>query len=172
MFRYLGLTLLELLVTVSILTLAVTLGVPSISGAQRNLQLKGATETVYFTFQKARSFAIAKGVDITISLREGADWCVALSDAGECDCMARKQCLVDGVLYYIDSNDYALIDMQQLKFGKSDLTIFDPVRGLAMGHAGSVVFSDGSHQLKLILSNMGRVRICSPSKAWGGYAKC
>ncbi|MEP0177324.1 MAG: prepilin-type N-terminal cleavage/methylation domain-containing protein [Paraglaciecola sp.] len=172
MYKYQGLTLLELLVTISILALLVTLGVPSINSAQKTLQLKGAAETSYFAFQKARSFAIAKGVDISISFREGDDWCVALSTAGECDCLITKQCLVDDIDYSVNASDYGFISMQQLKFGTLQLTTFDAARGLSMGHAGSLVFSDGLNELKLILSNMGRVRICSVNNAWEGYAKC
>ncbi|MEO9945749.1 prepilin-type N-terminal cleavage/methylation domain-containing protein [Paraglaciecola sp.] len=172
MYKYQGLTLLELLVTISILALLVTLGVPSINSAQKTLQLKGAAETSYFAFQKARSFAIAKGVDISISFREGDDWCVALSTAGECDCLITKQCMVDDIDYSVNASDYGFISMQQLKFGTLQLTTFDAARGLSMGHAGSLVFSDGLNELKLILSNMGRVRICSVNNAWEGYAKC
>ncbi|MFT2091607.1 Tfp pilus assembly protein FimT/FimU [Paraglaciecola sp. 2405UD69-4] len=172
MFKYQGLTLLELLVSLSILTLLVTIGAPSFNNTQKSLQLKGAAETAYFAFQKARSFAIAKGVDISISFREGDKWCMALSEAGECDCLILNQCLIDEVDYSVKAHDFAFITMDQLKFGKLHLTTFDGARGLSIGNAGSLVFSDGINKLKLILSNMGRVRICSVDNHWGGYKKC
>jgi prepilin peptidase dependent protein A/type IV fimbrial biogenesis protein FimT len=168
----LGLTLLELLVTVSIMALVLTLGVPSILGAQKSMQLKGAAEVSYFAFQKARSAAISSQSNIMVILNASSPWCIAISDGGLCDCQLYQDCTVNGVEATIQQQDFKLIKMQDVKFGANDSTIFDGVRGLSIGHAGSTVFSDGSNQIKLILSNMGRVRLCVKSGSLGGYETC
>ena len=167
-----GLTLLELLVTISILVLVVTLGSPAINSIQKNMQLKGAAQSSYFAFQQARSTAISKNTDITVALKPGENWCAALSDSGVCDCAIHNECSIDGVEYKVDFADYRFVSIDNITFGADNVAVFDANRGLAIGHAGSVIFSDGDKQLKLILSNMGRVRICSVDTSIGGYDLC
>jgi len=167
-----GITLLELLITISILVLVVTLGSPAINSIQKNMQLKAAAQSSYFAFQQARASAVTKSVDITVALQPGKNWCAALSDSGVCDCSIPNECTINGVEYKVDFADYRFISIDKVTFGADDVAVFDANRGLAIGHAGSIVFSDGDKQLKLILSNMGRVRICAVDSRIGGYELC
>ena len=167
-----GLTLLELLITVSIIVLVVSLGLPAISSIQKNIQLKGAVQSSYFAFQQARVVAITKNIDVTVAIRTGENWCAALSDSGVCDCTITHECTLDGVEYMVDFADYRFIRMHKVTFGSDNIAVFDANRGLAIGHAGSIIFTDGDNQLKLILSNMGRVRICAVDISLGGYELC
>jgi Tfp pilus assembly protein FimT len=167
-----GLTLLELLITISILMILVLLGSPAINSIQKYMQLKGAAQSSYFAFQQARVSAITKSIDVAVAIRPGKNWCAALSDNGVCDCTTPNECTLDGVEYKVDFTDYRFVSIDKVTFGSDDIAVFDANRGLAIGHAGSVVFSDGEKQLKLILSNMGRVRICAVGKSLGGYEAC
>ena len=156
-----GLTLLELLITIAILVLVVSLGAPAITSIQKNMQLKAAAETSYFAFQQARVAAITQSVDVTVAINSSENWCAALSDDGVCNCSILNDCTLNGVEYKVDFSDYPFVNIDTVTFGEDSVAIFDSNRGMAIGHAGSVVFSDGDKQLKLILSNMGRVRICA-----------
>jgi Tfp pilus assembly protein FimT len=167
-----GLTLLELLITISIIVLVVSLGAPAVTSIQKNMQLKAAAQSSYFAFQQARAAAITKSIDVTVAIRPGKNWCAALSDRGVCDCATPNQCSLDGVEYKVDFTDYHFISIDKVTFGKDHVAVFDANRGLAIGHAGTVVFTDGDKQLKLILSNMGRVRICAVDSSLGGYEPC
>lgn len=170
--KFSGLTLLELLITITITALVLMIGVPTMLGMQKATQLKGAVEVSYYVFQQARSLAIIHRNDITLVLNESASWCIALSDKGHCDCHIYLDCSVNGVEHKVDARDFNLINMQGLTFGPMDIATFDGVRGLAIGSAGSAVFSDGSNQVKLILSNMGRLRICTLQGQLGSYESC
>jgi prepilin peptidase dependent protein A/type IV fimbrial biogenesis protein FimT len=172
MHRLSGLTLLELLITISILVLLVTLGSPAINSIQKNIQLKGAAQSSYFAFQQARVAAITKSTDVTVAISPGEYWCAALSDSGVCDCSVSFDCTMDGVEYKIDSVDYHFVSIEKVTFGADNIAVFDANRGLAIGHAGSIVFTDGDKKLKLILSNMGRVRICAVGSSIGGFETC
>jgi prepilin peptidase dependent protein A/type IV fimbrial biogenesis protein FimT len=79
---------------------------------------------------------------------------------------------LDGVEYKVDFVDYHFVSIDKVTFGADNVAVFDSNRGLAIGHAGSIVFTDGDKQLKLILSNMGRVRICAVDSSLGGYEAC
>lgn len=172
MHHFFGLTLLELLITISILVLVVSLGSPAINSIQKHMQLKGAAQSSYFAFQHARVAAITKNVDVTVAIRPGESWCAALSDSGVCDCAVTYECTLDGVEYKVDSADYRFVSINKVTFGADNIAVFDANRGLAIGHAGSVIFTDGDDQLKLILSNMGRVRICAVDSSLGGFEAC
>lgn len=172
MFKDTGLTLLELLFTIAIIAIITSLGAPLVTSTQRHLQLKGAVQTVYFALQQARSSAISKGKDVQVVFQSGTNWCVALSDSGLCDCNKLNDCTIDQVEQKITKTDFTFIRMRDLKFAKDGVAVFDGFRGLAVGHAGSLVFTDGNQQLKLILSNMGRVRICALGVKTAGYKLC
>jgi Tfp pilus assembly protein FimT len=170
--NFYGITLLELLITISITTLVLTLGVPAILAVQKTMQLKGAIEVSYFAFQQARATAVATRHDIYIAIDASNNWCIALSDQGLCDCTIYDGCTVEGVEQKIQQSDFHLVTLRDLKFGTNSVAVFDGVRGLALGNAGSVVFSDGVNQAKLILSNMGRIRICVLAGKLGAYDPC
>ncbi|MCF2948344.1 prepilin-type N-terminal cleavage/methylation domain-containing protein [Paraglaciecola aquimarina] len=172
MFKHHGLTLLELLVTVSVVVLLVMLASPSYTAIQKNIQLKAVVENHYFALQQARYSAISHKVDVGLFFKGGKKWCAGLSDKGKCDCLIVNNCTLDGVEQLIRSQDYSFITLTSIKFGQDSAALFDGVRGLSIGHAGSLIFSDGRRQLKLILSNMGRIRICGVNEVIGGYEKC
>ncbi|KXI27204.1 GspH/FimT family pseudopilin [Paraglaciecola hydrolytica] len=167
-----GITLLELLTTISIITLVLTLGVPAILSVQKTMQLKGAVEVSYFALLQARATAVATRRDVHIALNAGKNWCIALSDHGLCDCTVYNACTIEGVEQKIHYSDFHLIELRDLKFGQDNVAVFDGVRGLAIGNAGSVVFSDGGNLVKLVVSNMGRVRICVQAGKLGAYEPC
>jgi len=167
-----GPTLLELLVTISIIVILVSFGTPAIHSIQKNMQLKGAARSSYFAFQQARVTAITKNIDVTVAIRSGKKWCAALSDSGVCDCAVAYECTVDGVEYKVDFTEHHFVSVDKVTFGASNIAVFDANRGLAIGHAGSIIFTNGEKKLKLILSNTGRVRICAINSSIGGYATC
>ena len=167
-----GFTLLELMVTVSIIAIVVTIGAPAVLSTQKSMQLKGAIEASYFSFQYARSAAITAGADVTVSMTSGTDWCVGVSDGGDCDCNTLNSCTINGVEQLVKSSDFKLVTMQNISFGVTNTAVFDGVRGLSIGSAGSTVFSDGNNEARLILSNMGRIRICMAAGELGRYSLC
>ena len=167
-----GLTLLELLVTIAIIGIVITIGAPSMLETQKSIKLKGAVEVNYFAFQQARSEAISAGADVTLSFTAGTNWCVAISDVGDCDCNTANACTINGVEQIVKANDFTNITMENLNFGADSIATFDGIRGLSLGSAGSTVLSDGTNEARLVLSNMGRARICMQAGTLGNYAAC
>jgi prepilin peptidase dependent protein A/type IV fimbrial biogenesis protein FimT len=172
MHQYSGLTLLELLVTLTIMLLLASLSSPALVHIQNTLQLKSAAEAHYFAMQHARQLAISMGQNVYLSFQEGDTWCTGVSDIGKCDCLTSGHCTVNGIEQVMLFSDYPLIALQNVKFGKDSLTMFDGLRGLPIGHAGSLIFVNDTEGLKLVLSNLGRVRICGVERQVGTYLKC
>jgi len=167
-----GLSLLELLIVISIVAIVVMLGAPSVTEMQRQYKLKGAVEVSYFALQLARSGAISASTDTTVQFVEGENWCIGTSAGGLCDCNVLNSCTVNGVEQLVKAADFSQITMQDLAFGANDAAVFDGVRGLAEGNAGSVVLTDGNNEARLVLSNLGRVRICMQQGQLGAYDPC
>lgn len=167
-----GISLIELMITVSIIAILVIVGGPAIFAMQKSLQLKAAVETSYFAFQTARATAISLGKDVSVSIVDSTSWCVGLSDSGACDCTILQSCTINSVEQSVKAQDFENISIENVRFGANDLAVFDGIRGISIGNAGSLIFSDGANKVKLILSNMGRVRICAAVGDVGRYSPC
>ncbi|MGY0577590.1 MAG: GspH/FimT family pseudopilin [Paraglaciecola chathamensis] len=155
-----GMSLLELMLVISITMILMTLGVPSLLDSKQQLHIKQATQASYFFMQHARASAIASSEDVFVSIHPGQSWCLGMNVSQWCDCQIDDDCSVHGVQARIAHSDYASVSLLQVRFGQNNSAVFDGERGMAMGNSGSVTFGDANDQLKLILSNMGRVRMC------------
>lgn len=172
MYKSKGLSLLELLISLTIVGILVSVGGPAFVQYNDERKLKGAVEASYFLLQQARSVAISKGTDVTVDFASGTNWCIGVSDNGDCNCATTNSCTVDGVELVLDATDYSDVVMQSLTFNGANQAEFDGTRGISTGNSGSTVFNNGDTQVKLILSNMGRARICVVSGQLGTYSAC
>lgn len=168
-----GVTLIELLVSLAVLGILISIGIASYNRlfAQQNLIQK--TEKLYHFLRLANSQAILKNKIIYshfCPVNTGA-WQVMMSDNNACDCLDMNKCLLDGVRVsenisdghsiFILANDITF-SSQQASYGPMRFDV----------NTGSVKFSDNSGaQLKVIQSTM-RLKICSPEKAMLGYKPC
>ena len=50
--------------------------------------------------------------------------------------------------------------------------MFEALSGLSFGHAGSFVVGKGSLQVKVILNNLGRIRLCTPADPVTAIVPC
>lgn len=81
-----GFTLVELMVTIAVLVILTTLAVPAMNNILENRRLVGAGQAIYEQIQFARTEAIKQSRNIFVVAEGGDDWCVAVSDDGDCDC--------------------------------------------------------------------------------------
>lgn len=167
-----GISLLELMITIAIVAIVITLGSPAIINAQRNLALAGAVENSYFAFQQARSHAVRQSSDILVDVTAGSNWCIGATDQADCDCSVAASCTVDGVEQVLDSQDYPQVTMQNLSFGGDNQAVFDGVRGLSLGSAGTLELAAGATNVRISLNDVGRVSICIVSGELGSYQAC
>ena len=80
---------------------------------------------------------------------------------------ARSSAIASGQEMFVSINS-----SQAWCFGQNSSAVFDGARGIAMGNSGSVVFGSGGDELKLIVSNMGRVRLCVQAGDIREYSQC
>ena len=155
-----GFTLLEFLVTMTVIGIMITIGIPSFLNIITKHQLKGATETIYADLQLARMEAIKRNRNISLSFQitDTPGWCYAMHDDSDCDCNIENSCKIEGISSMVThGNDF---DDVTLKTNfKKNSTSFNPIRGTS--NSGSIILTLKQISSKLIVSSRGRIRVCS-----------
>ena len=175
-------TLIEMVVTVSVLAILAAIAVPSFLNTLEKRRVVGAAEQLYADLQYARTEAIkgnrSVGINFTTS---GTDtWCYGMddtpTDATVCNCTSGVGCTVDTVTKVFRSDGYRGVRMPTPAFGRERNTGFEPRRGFPTGTQGTVQFISASGQINVVLSTQGRVRLCSPDSPslphLSGYPEC
>jgi len=155
-----GFTLLEFLVTMTVISIMVTIGIPSFLDMITKHYLKGATETIYADLQLARMEAIKRNKNISLSFHTNGieNWCYAMHDGNNCDCNIANNCKIDDKTSMVTFGKG--FNGVELKTNfKLNSTSFNPVRGTS--NSGSITLTTNQKASKLIISSRGRIRICS-----------
>jgi type IV fimbrial biogenesis protein FimT len=165
-----GFTVLELIITILVLAILVTVGIPSFTALLERHRLKGAVETLYTELQLARSVALRQNRPCYVDFNPGADWCYGLDDTAACDCASAGDCQVDGVEKVVRATEYRGITLTSTTF-TGDGTGFNARNGTALGAGEALFQGPQGTTAKVVLSALGRARICSDA-AILGYPSC
>lgn len=185
-----GFTLIELIIVLTIISLAITLATPSWEMVSQKRRLTNATEQVAALLVVAQSEAQKRNQPVSLAFNRTGDqsWCLGavLSPTG-CDCDvtdtgSAQYCTIDGTPSRIEAESFGslnLLEAIDTKPGSGDSFItFDPVRGILQpaGDKLQLTFeaTGGYYQLRLVIGPTGLLRICSPDadKAVAGYTAC
>jgi len=165
-----GLTLIELLMVLSVAAILVTTAVPAFYNLIGKQRLKGAAETLFSDLQFARFTAIKRNTPINVVFQaspQAGSWCYGLSDSGSCRCDQADDCQIGGIpATTVTTENFREITLQTNFFRNS--TSFTPLKGTT--NAGTVILTHGNYSIRVIVSSLGRIRICSDSTA--GYPPC
>ena len=172
-----GFTLLELLVTLALVGLLVGLAVPAMGRVLDSARLRSATEAFSQELQLARNHALTYQTRIYFSLSVTAErWCYGWSDSTACDCKAGDSeataCRTGNDsqrrVHRRFSTDFPSVALNTTGRAASRTLNFSPLRGTA--RADSFVLHNRAGELRVIVSPLGRVRICSTNGH--GYPPC
>ncbi|OFI32816.1 hypothetical protein BFC17_05030 [Alteromonas lipolytica] len=134
--------------------------------------LRGALQAVYFQLQQARHQAITRQQPITVDFSPGSMWCIGMTDQMDCNCQQANSCLVNGLESVVSYQQFRFTELNALTFANNQQTRFSGHRGFAVGYAGSLTFTNSSQDFKVIVSNTGRVRICTLTPPVHPYKAC
>lgn len=149
-----GFTLIELIVAMAVLGILAAVAAPAIGEYLATQRLKGAAEELQTDLQFARMESVQRNAPVTVTL------------ASTGYTIAQGATTIKAVTLSGGSNVSA---------GTTMVATFDPVRSTASVLNGSditVANTATSRTLRVSLSTMGRVSICSPSGAVKGYDTC
>ena len=163
-----GFTLLELLMVITIVGVLASIAVPSFSDTIERNRLKEAAESLKSDLMFAKTEAIKRSQNIGVTLvKSGADWCYGINDdntACACGTVATANCAIKSV----DGTQFKNVSLDS-----APSTTFTFRRGTATS-IGPILSTD-NYQVKLSVSNRGRVRMCNdPGVTNGlpGYYDC
>lgn len=181
-----GFTLIELMIAIAVAGILLAVALPSFTGLIERKRIGAVAEVVVSQLQYARSEAIKSSRDITVEfLADGSTtWSMGMTDAANCDPSAADSCTIDidhnldtdnNIIVRTVSTDFQKVSMALPAFlgtGSPPRTIFDYKRGTATN--GTVNISSDNYALSIVLSRMGRSKICVPdgSEAISGYSGC
>ncbi|MCC6207210.1 MAG: GspH/FimT family pseudopilin [Gammaproteobacteria bacterium] len=165
-----GLTLIELVLTLAVLAVLAVSAAPSLLDLLDRHRLRGAAENLRGDLMLARAEALRLNTTVSVAFSidsVNSRWCYGLSDSGTCDCQSNGACLVAGAPAHGASTErFRRIGLTtNLHLGTAT---FQPARGTA--NAGTVTLSAGASEVDVVLSALGRVRLCSDTL--GAYPPC
>jgi len=184
-----GFTLIELLITVVILGILVGLAAPSMFSILEGRKLKGAAENLYADMMFAKTETIKRNTKVALSFGSStSDRCYGVSVSADCDCTnallstpTATTCTIDGIERVVTNSQYGdttvAVNFNGNSAGDPESAAFEPLRGFAQYISdtspsnGSVVFTNSNRSTTVMLSTLGRVRICSTT-GFGGYESC
>jgi type IV fimbrial biogenesis protein FimT len=167
-----GFTLIELMITVVVLGIFLSLAIPSYSDWMKRLQMRNAAESILNGLQLARVEAIKRNLSVTMRLTGGTGWTVFNNAAGPVTGLI--QTMPDG-----EGSKVAYIDIPTTPY---DLTFNSlgrmtaPVSGINLSvtdTAGGTCTSSGPKGCFIVTaSSGGLIRMCDPSRATGTPQGC
>lgn len=165
-----GVTLIELLTVIAVMTILLLVVIPAFSDLLDRNRLKAATEIMYSDLQFAKTEAIKRNKRIRVNFmtsNSGATWCYGIKENSDCDCNAdsgANMCHIDNIKKVARSADFPGISIQTFISSPGDRFTFESVRGIMDSSFGNVRFNSlTTKQTRIIVNRMARIRICSPS---------
>lgn len=165
-----GFTVLEVMIVVAITGILAAVAVPSFQGMIERDRLKQVVEALKSDLQFARTEAIKRNQDIHFSRSPGnaGAWCYGLNVGANCTCAPVNSCAVKTIS---GSNFSTAVNMDSAETNNST---FDFKRG-TIG-ANGVTFSTSRYAARVVFSDIGRVRACTPTisgkTGLPGYPAC
>ncbi|KGE03657.1 prepilin-type N-terminal cleavage/methylation domain-containing protein [Pseudohaliea rubra] len=177
-FRCAGLTLLELMIAVTVLSVVLAITVPSFRDYSDKKALQRGAETVAGFLERARGHARAGQVPVAVAV--GAQCLGARVGSAPCDCSdSAASCTLTeagtAVQALLAPAELGTLSLE----AAGDGLVFQQPRGAVVAPAGgtlasSMTLAAGRWTLRVDLSGLGAVQLCLPADApvIGGYGRC
>lgn len=166
-----GFTLIELIITITVSAILLSLAVPGFTTYMDRYRLEGAVQGLYSDLQFARSESVKSNRSVQIAFTTGSSWSYTLSSlAGICTTSA----LTATQLKTSGSGGFAGTQLTTVSLGGgSTVLVFQPVsstvqnacaNGSPLPAGSKVVFqSTQGKQACVHINLLGRTKLCSPS---------
>jgi len=170
--KFSGFTIVELMVSLVLLSITLTLALPSYREMVEKRQLTQGAEQVFAFLNSAQGIASRSNSVVTVSYSrtDEDDWCFgAVLGSMACDCTETVSteadfCEIDGGVIRLTNDHVGNTKIMESMVGDGAYA-YDPVRGLMVDLNDSldvVMYSpNDGYQLRLIVSNTGHAVMCS-----------
>ena len=192
-----GFTLVELLISLAVSVVLLTLALPSMQSFMDSARLVDATEQVYSHLQQARIESIARSRDIHVNISaNGSPWVYGISHRNNCDTTQTAADGVNACVLVVDDADTddavdpgdGSVDTGDLVLMRFDSTphagisatggdfqiTFSALRGTSSGGTIDLTSPKG-RKLTVTVGLLGQINVCyaqDSSDAITGYKEC
>lgn len=162
MLRSKGFTIIELMVTIAVLAILITIALPSFESMIEKKRIIGAAESIYSDLQFARSESVKRSRDVLLTVTSTA--------SGGCASWSITVTENSVPLATTCGDAFPFITLTSNNFTRT----FDGIRGTVGSGETVAITSEKGLEIRVVLSRFGRVRSCSPAgvKHVGGYPSC
>lgn len=169
-----GLTLVEILIGLAVVSVALSLAIPSLDGLRQRIELYGAATQVETDVQFARGESVSRNRTVRMTLHDsssGTCYIVHTGPAAACSCSGASaaSCGTSGEV--LRSFSMPAGGRVRIRSAVKSMT-FDPVRGTVTPTATLRVESDDGRALHQVVNLFGRVRTCSLGGKLPGEKAC
>ena len=177
-----GVTLIELMTSLSVIAVLLTLSVPSFSDFVTKREIAGTANLVASFFETVKMESIKRHEFISVSYKKaanGPEWCLGavVGKDTACDCMSiTAECLIDSAPMILSNDSYTQFS-GMLAGLENGMISYDPIRGVLTDPAATATItlqhSEEDYQVKVSINATGRVSKCTPADyKLVGYATC
>jgi len=167
-----GITLTEILTTLSVIAILLSMSAPSYSEFIIKRKVAAGADLIGTFFENAKMEAVKRHQFASVTYKKadnGIDWCLGavLGKEVACDCMAETPACQLGSAAAVLSNE-SFVQLNDLVANFNTGTIsYDPVRGILTNPEGSVTMqiqhSEEDFRVHISVNAVGSVSKCSPS---------
>lgn len=156
-----GFTLLELIVTLAVAAIIISLAVPSFSNMLARHRLSAAASTLKLDLQEARSQAIKLNKNVYVSFKTTSNnWHYGVNVGSSCDPKQDKNgsnpCKIDGALKTASADAWQGVKMTLAHDDDKTSIVFNPRRGMATQH-GTIRLKSSVGHIDVTVSPIGHV---------------
>jgi prepilin-type N-terminal cleavage/methylation domain-containing protein len=148
-----GLTLIELMIGLVILSVLASLAVPSLGTYLQRQRLKAAAATLEQDLREARYESVRRRQALSLVVSPGRDWCYAIATRPDCDCHQPHDCRLKTV---------RAADLRGVQLAEASPRQFEPATGNVENPGTAAVWqAQGAERVRVSISAVGRPYVCT-----------
>ena len=159
-----GVTLIELMITITVLGLLITLGFPGYRTWIQNTQIRTAAEAIQSGMQLARAEAVRRNTTVQLAMGASTDWTVSLATAGGPGQQVQARPAADSPNATVAITPAGANTLTFDGLGRVAPN-FDGSNSIQQIDINTSVTIDSPRPLRVALGTGGNVRFCDPAVA-------